>query len=87
MKLLDKYAVQFYIDPSTNPLRIAARAAYARREGEVERIRAIIATHSDTPRPLSLFDATVSSCQYYAENAKAAKLLQARGRTEWSEAV
>ena len=96
MNKLDAIAIQFYIDPSTNPIRQCARSAYRNRI--VDQVRTAITAHAQTTRPLSLFNATINSCEYHAtidtanqitvarEN-KARADKRARTRRDWSEAV
>ena len=91
---LDQIAIKFYIDPSTNPIRQCARAAY--RHGIISQVRVAIQSHSESTRPLSLFDATISTCEWRAQNDKAAQITvarenkaraekRARRRGEWVE--
>ncbi len=88
-------ATEFVIDPHTNLIRRLARRAY--RHNNVAGYRKQLAYRSGNhSRVMGLFDATVSSCKYFAQRVQSANVLRerkvrverkARRRTEWAEAV
>ncbi len=76
--LLDTYATQFYIDPYQNPIRVAARAAFAQGQSRINHVRNIIARNCESARPISVFDGAISSLRYNANNAKSEEITRER---------